>query len=335
MDKSKQKDWARTKRATSFPTFQLTLRVLFIIGLFSGVLLSTATVFADKSKAEVELSSEEEAWLRAHPVILHAPDPDYAPFEYKNKHNRYVGVAPDFLKKIGTVLGVRFEAIPSPSWSASLENIKQHKADLVTVATKTPERSEYMLFTSPYMVFQNLILVHEDVGGYFILKDLAGQTIAGIKGWAITEYIEKHHPDIQIHWVADVKSALEAVSDRTADALLLNRATAGYWMAKTEITDLRIAGETHYTYKLSFASRKDWPLLNRLLEKALNNISQSEREAVIQKWTFSEKQGWRTDLHLWGVLTAITAMHLFVGILIRYLSLRRRIRQRTRALYAK
>ncbi len=246
---------------------------IFVICAWVAISLFVAATFAGETRAQIELSSEEAAWLKAHMVIRHAPDPDYAPFEFKDKTNRYSGVAPDILKLVGKKLGVQFKVVPAPSWAVTLKNVKQHKADLVAAATKTPDRSEYMLFTSPYIEFNNIILVTEHVTGYFILKDFEGKTLAAIKGWAITEFIQQKYPKIRFLWAKDIKSALEAVSDGTADAYLINRFAAGYWMAKTGITNLRIAGETDYKYKLSLGSRKDWPMLNRILEKALKDIS--------------------------------------------------------------
>jgi ABC-type amino acid transport substrate-binding protein len=302
----------------------------FTIGLWGGLFLFITATFAGGTTAQIELSSQETAWLKAHPVIRHAPDPDYAPFEYKDETNRYSGVAPDILKLVGKKLGVEFKTVPAPTWAATLENVKQHKADLVAAATKTPERSEYMLFTSPYIEFNNVILVPEHVSGYFILKDFTGKTLAAIKGWAITDYIQKQYPGIKLLWVENVKAALEAVSDGTADAALLNRATAGYWMAKTGITNLRIAGETDYTYRLSLGSRKDWPMLNGLLEKALKSISRSEREEILNKWTFSRERGWRpgSQVWIWIMLGVIVVLLLIIAIYVWDLSIKRLARAR-------
>jgi len=303
--------------------------LLSVAGLLTAASLFVLTTIASGTGGQIELSSKEIAWLHAHPVIRHAPDPDYAPFEFRDKTNHYTGIAPDFLKLVGEKLGVRIETVPSASWAASLENVKHQRADLVTVATKTPERSEYMLFTSPYIEFSNVILVREDVSGSFTLADLAGKTLAGIKGWAITTYVQKHYPAIKLHWVKSVKAGLEAVSGGTADAVLFNRATAGYWRAKTDITNLRIAGETTYTYKLSFASRKDWPQLSTLLEKALKNISKSERKEIIDKWIFPFERGWSPGPEFWIALGGIILLLLIAGFFVWNLQLRRRVRART------
>ena len=305
---------------------------LSTVGLFATVFLFVLTTFAGGTKGRIELSSKEIAWLKAHPVILHAPDPDYAPFEFRDKPDHYAGIAPDFLKLVGEKLGVEFKAVPSTSWAASLENVKQHKADLVTVATKTAERSKYMIFTSPYIEFPNVILMREDVSGSFSLENLKEKRMAAIKGWAINTYIQKTYPEIKLYWVANVKAALEAVSKSTADAVLLNRATAGYWRAKTDIANLCIAGETAYIYKLSFASRKDWPQLSKLLEKALNAISESERKDIVDRWIFPFERQWRPGPGFWIGLAGIVVLLLIAGFFAWNLSLQRKVQRRTRDL---
>jgi ABC-type amino acid transport substrate-binding protein len=298
---------------------------MFAICTWVAVSLFVAATVAGETMATIDLSSEEAAWLKAHPVLRHGPDADYAPFEYKDENDRYIGVAPDILKLIGKKLGVQFKVVAAPNWAANLENIKQHKADLAAAAI-TPDRSEYMLFTSPFIEYNNIILVPDHVRGYFILKDFEGKTLAAVQGWAIAEYIQNKHPAITFLWVKDIKSALEAVSDGMADAYLVNRFAAGYWMAKTGITNLRIAGETDYTYKLSFGSRKDWPMLNRLLQKALDATSRSELEEIFNKWTFSEDRGWRpgSRIWIWITLGVIVALLLIIGIFVWDLAVRRR-----------
>ena len=304
--------------------------VSVIGGLVVGSIF-VAAIFAVEANARIALTGQEVAWLKAHPVFRHAPDNDYAPFEFKDENNRIIGVTPDILKLIGEKLAVRFEVIHAPNWEATLENIKQHRADVVAAAI-TPDRSEYMLFTTPFIVYNNIILVGEDVSGYFILKDFEGKTLAAIRGWAITEYIQKKHPDIRFLWVKDIKAALEAVSDGAADAYLLNRFAAGFWMEKTGITNLRIAGQTDYTYKLSFGSRKDWPMLNTLLQKALDAIGRSEKEAIINRWTFSTERGWKPGPQVWKwiALGVIVVLLLVIGIYVWDLSVRRRAEARTK-----
>ncbi|MBF0182925.1 MAG: CHASE domain-containing protein [Magnetococcales bacterium] len=241
--------------------------------------------------AELRLTPEEQAWLRDHPVIRHAPDPDYAPFETRNADGAIEGIAPDTLHRVAQLLGIRIESMPTSSWANSLQMLKQQEADLVTVATPTPERENYLLFTQSYAAFPDLLLLRqgvtldeERVATKDPLRRLSGKTVAGIKGWAINEMVAQHYPEIQQRWYENVKDVLTAVSLGEADATLLNRATAGYWTQRLRIANLRSAGETEFTYRLSFAVRKDWPILRDLLDKALAELTPQDHRQIQKQW---------------------------------------------------
>ncbi|MBF0370303.1 MAG: transporter substrate-binding domain-containing protein [Magnetococcales bacterium] len=280
----------------------------------------------------LNLTEEERAWLAEHPVIRHAPDPDYAPFEWQNKAGETVGIAPDYLALVGRKLGIRITSVESDSWKNSLLSVEKRRGDLVTVATKTPERSEYMDFTSPYAIFPNVILMRADSSGSYDLAGLKGKTVAAIDGWAMTSFIRKNHPDIRIQLVAGVQEALEQVAIGEADGVLLNMATAGYWIERLKITNLRIAGKTQFTYKLSFASRNDWPQLHTLLEKALQSITESERQTIFNRWISLREEGWHPTPRFW-IISGIT---LLVGLMVLVLvwndSLRRQVARNTEEL---
>ncbi|MBF0584313.1 MAG: CHASE domain-containing protein [Magnetococcales bacterium] len=248
--------------------------------------------------------------------MYHAPDPDYAPFESFNADGRSEGIAPDTLSRVAQILGLRVETVPSRSWSESLEKVKNREADLVTVATPTPERESFLVFTKPYAVFPDLLLVRQDMRGYETLNHLSGKTLAGIKGWAINEAVQQEYPEIRFRWLADVKAALTAVSLGEVDALLLNRATAGYWTQRMKITNLRSAGETDFTYRLSFAVRKDWPLLQSAMDKALSEIGAEEQRRVLARWVslgVAEEGG---GVLFWWILVAAVLLTLLVGVVL-------------------
>ncbi len=296
------------------------------------VLLFAAAGGGQPLGAKIELTPEETEWLTAHPVIRHAPDPDYAPFEFREMDGRCVGIAPDYLELIRRKLGVQFQAVPAESWAASLENVKQRGADLVTVAAKTPERSEYMLFTSPYIKMPDVILVRDKVRGDLTMEDLKGKTAAAIKAWAANDYIREKYTDIRLKMVPDVKSALLETSLGSVDAAVLGLATASYNIKKIQITNLRIAGESGYSYELRFASRDDWPQLNRLLEKALANITESDRNVIYNKWISVRSRGWRPSPTFLVIFGAGLASMIIIGGLIWNRRLRREVDARTAAL---
>ncbi|MEO5354616.1 MAG: CHASE domain-containing protein [Magnetococcus sp. XQGC-1] len=266
--------------------------------------------------ADLRLTHEERVWLREHPVLYHAPDPDYAPFESFNAAGQSEGIAPDMLYRVAQILGLRIETVPSQSWADSLEKVKNRQADLVTVATPTVERESFLAFSKPYAVFPDLLLVRQDARGYENLNQLSGKTLAGIKGWAGNEAVQREYPEIRLRWLPNVKEALTALSLGEVDALLLNRATAGYWTQRLQITNLRSAGESPFTYRLSFAVRKDWPLLQSAMDKALLEIGAEEQRRIQERWVSLGVAEERGSGSFWWMLAAAVLLALLVGLVL-------------------
>jgi ABC-type amino acid transport substrate-binding protein len=275
----------------------------FFLVLFFILVFGTTPAFA-----ELNLTVEERAWLDKHPILYHAPDPDYAPFEFRNTEGQIEGIAPDTLTRVAEILGVRVETVHTNSWDDSLANVQNREADLVTVATPTPEREKFLAFTKPYAVFPDLLIMRRDVVGRYTLSQLSGKTLAGIKGWATNETVQKEYPEIQFRWVADVTEALTAVSLGEVDGVLLNRATAGYWVQRLNLTNLHDAGETKLTYRLSFATRKDWPLLQSVLNKALGEIGTEEHQQIQARWFSLQKGKGGYSLRLWWMVSEVAKL---------------------------
>lgn len=259
--------------------------------LFAGTCLGVE-VPPSGNPPSLILTAEEQAWVAAHPVIRVASDPDYAPFQFTNDAGESVGLANDYLEIIAQRLGIRFEYRLSDSWAKALQLIKAHKADMVAVATETPERLKYMRFTAPYVAYPDVIITRsgESVSS---LEALHGKQLLTIKGFGVNEFLRNSHPQIELRMAADVKTLLQRVFTGEADAGLLNLATTSYAIEKWKITNLHISSLTEFSYKLALASRRDWPMLQHLLQKGVASIGNEERQAIYRKWVGLHSESWK------------------------------------------
>lgn len=232
----------------------------------------------------VELTETERKWIEDHPVIRIAPDPDFAPFQFRDVGGQSTGIADDYLGLISRKLGIRFEYLKPQSWVESLAMVKNREADLVAVAAKTLDRETYMLFSMPYLEFPDVIITRRGTDRVNSFEELKGKTLASVEGFAINDYIRENHPDIRLTLKPDVKSALQGVSMGETDAAVLNIATTSHIIEKWNITNLRVDTLSGFSYQLSFGSRNDWPMLNRLLNKALAATSEEEKKGIFKRW---------------------------------------------------
>jgi len=235
--------------------------------------------------ANVSLTPEERRWLKAHPVIRVAPDPDYPPFEFFNQRGVYVGLAADVLKLIEKRLHIRFEIVHLASWDACLKQAQERRVDMWSAAAPTPQRQAYMLFTQPYVTLPGRILARDGHPVGVSLEDLAGKELAVVRGYLWQEYLSNTYPGINMALANSTVEALRMVASERVTAMIGDEVTTRYYQGQEGITNLVTVGSVDRHMELSLAVRKDWPLLRDMLQKAVTSISAAEILALRSRWT--------------------------------------------------
>lgn len=258
--------------------------LLIFVGFLLLSVVALLIIHLSKTDTAVLLTSAEKAWLKAHPVIRLAPDPDFPPTEFFTADGHYTGIASDYVALLQKRLGIRFQIVKLQGWEEVLKKARLKEVDVLAATTKTPERAEYLLFTKPYLEFPGVIITQKNFNETLSLKSLNGKHIAIRAGYGARYYVVTNYPHIQVDVVPNSHTGLRKVSFGQRDALLENLLTASYFMDKDAISNLHIAGEAEYMYRLAFAIRSDWPILQNILEKGLRQISLEEREFIYNKW---------------------------------------------------
>lgn len=109
----------------------------------------------------IPFNDTERAWLKAHPVVRVAPDPDFAPVEFFDQKGQYKGIAADFIRLIEQKLPIRFQILHLKNWDECLEKVKSGEADMLSAATPTSERVKFVRFTSAFVKFPAVVITRE------------------------------------------------------------------------------------------------------------------------------------------------------------------------------
>jgi ABC-type amino acid transport substrate-binding protein len=193
--------------------------VLCVVGVFVAGSLYTS------QQNSAPFTAEEQAWLKDHPEIRFAPDPDFPPTEFIDGGGDYSGMTADYLALLEKKLGIHFKIIRLRNWDEVLSQARSKRIDLFC-ATKTPQRSRYALFTEPFLELPAAIIAREKVHAPLTMDSLKGMKVSVVSGYAIQEFVTRHAPEIQIDVVPDVQTGLRKVSFGTSDAFVENLATA-------------------------------------------------------------------------------------------------------------
>jgi PAS domain S-box-containing protein len=272
------------------------------------------------------LTEEERAWLRDHPVIRVVQDPDWRPVEFADERGKPSGMAEDYLNLIEQRLGVTFERVQNLSWQEAYARLKNWEIDMTTSVTVTPERTKFWSFTKPYMELPNVIFADRDIAFIADMRELAGKTVAVVDGYAVSEWIPRDFPDIQLVKVKNVKEGLEKLQRQEVMAYVGDMLVGGYYLTRLNMTTLKIAGNTPYVNAQSMAVRKDWGILTGILQKALDSISETERNDIYRKWLpIRYEHGFNYPL-FWRTLAVLAA--IILGLAFWIWALAREIRRR-------
>lgn len=310
---------------------------LILVFLLSALIMQGSSAFGKEAEQELEinLTQTEKDWLQAHPEIRLSPDPDFLPIEYIDESGKYTGIAAEYIALLQKKLGSEFKILEFKNWTEVLEKTRNKESDMWGAATPTPQRSEYMLFTEPFIELPAVIIVRNQVDRSLTLSDLKGMKVGVISGYGIHDHIVNNYPDLQLDPVEDIKAGLNKVSFGMIDAMVANIALASFYIEKGGLTNLRVAGESGFTYRFALATRKDWPELNSILDKILLQITPDERKAIYRKWVALE-------LDVWGKVKNIligVGVFIFIAGVITILywnrALKAQVQKRTQEINSK
>ena len=304
--------------------FEYTQNLLYRHGLINSTAPIESYLYKDAQPKSIELTLQEREWLRTHPIIHTAIDPAWAPIEYLDEKGNHQGLAADYLTLISQKLGIRFEPFTSNVWKDSVHLMEQHQLDMYPCVVKTPERENYVTFTTPYLNFRMVIATGDNVGYINSVHDLKGKTIAVARGYLPQEILQHYYPFIKRLEVDTVTEGLDAVATGKAFAFIDNTAAITYAIKQEGYSNIKISGELPYRFELAMGIRNDWPIFASIMEKALTSITPQERDAIYNrhiKIEYTQQFTWK------GILKIVLPLTFIVALLLYYTRKLRNVNQ--------
>ncbi|MPZ09350.1 MAG: transporter substrate-binding domain-containing protein [Kiloniellaceae bacterium] len=264
----------------------------------------------------VELSQAEKDWIMAHPVIRVAGDRAWPPIEFVTEEGRFDGLSADYLRRIGELVGLRFEFDLEAGWAEAVAKLRNRELDMFSAAAETPERLEFARFTQPYLTLPAMIFARDSETFVDGLQGLAGRRVASVESYAVTEFLrgKQEGYDFDLVEVADAGAGLRALAANEVDVYVGSILVTGYHLRRESVSNIMVVGDLPFQIKVAMAARSDWPELQSILIKALNAITAEERNTFNSRW-MSLQIGRMVDYAMvwrWAVAGALVLM-LFIA----------------------
>ena len=237
----------------------------------------------DLNSSNMLLTKKEKNYLKQKKKVTMCIDPDWMPYE-SLVDGRHVGIAADYFKIFQKKLGIPIEVVKTKSWSESIEFAKQRKCDIYSLAMETPKRKKYMNFTTPYLSGPLVLATKLDAPFIVDFSSLGDKKIGIPKGYSSNEILRKKYPNLNIVDVENVKDGLQKVSNGEIYGFVGTLASVGYMFQKEFTGELKIAGRFDENWELGIGVRNDDMMLLKLFQKAVDSISENQKQSILNKW---------------------------------------------------
>ncbi|MGR6503853.1 response regulator [Shewanella sp. Koi 1] len=269
---SLQPDFARVSLALN--------KNLFLVDFRLGALIPNMDVHRFMSM----LTAEERAFINNNPIVRVGVDPHSAPIDFIDENGIHRGMMADYLAEISRVVPLIFQTYNEGSWQQALEEFKQHKVDMLSLASAGSGREQWMLFTDALNQYPPVIVTHVEGEHPNSLESLKGKSVSVVAGDITHTQLLEDYPDIVLVPVSNLEQALTAVDKRQVDAAFVNFPSTAHLLQSPPFNHLQIAAASDYRFGISMGVRKDWPELQSILDKAFAQIPQDKAREIQHRW---------------------------------------------------
>ncbi|MBF0369386.1 MAG: transporter substrate-binding domain-containing protein [Magnetococcales bacterium] len=255
----------------------------------------------------VSLTESEKRWIEQHRVKVGVEE--WAPVVFTKEDGRVGGLAGAYLDLLSERTGLKLEIV-SDAWQTLLTGLQEKNIDLLPATYYTDERATYGLYSKPYFFIREFIYVKEG-SPITAMDDLAKGRIAVVKGYGTIPKLKEKYPQAVIVETQNLMDSISKVLNGEVDAMMEVQMAVEQAIKTNAIIGLKAIIQTEFAASsIHLFSRDDEPLLQSILQKGLDTITEEEEQAIQGKWinivdserdkvrlTSSEKQ-WLSEHHL-------------------------------------
>jgi two-component system sensor histidine kinase EvgS len=283
---------------------------------------------------KLQLTSSEERWLASHPVVRVVVNEAFAPLTFFDSDGNFRGVSADLLELIRLRTGLRFDVQRSRNDSDMIEQVRDHKADLIAALLPSKQRETLLNFSRPYLENSFVLLTRKTPDSPTNLSQLHDKRMAIAQGNPLINYLRSEYPRIQLVETTDTFHAVELLADGSVEGAVNSLVIANYFISsrifehKLQITTT--IGTEQAAFSLAMA--RDATELGSIIDKALLSITPEELGIINSRWrgySAATQTSWRDYRMIYQIVMGASVLLLISMVWNAWM--RRQIKQRRAA----
>lgn len=241
------------------------------------LLLSVINVFATPNFTQEELD-----YIAKKPIIRYS-ESNWHPLSIIENGSMH-GIMGDYLDLIAKATGLKFQFVPSKNWPDVLKQFREKQIDMIPGIGSVDKVRASGILSHPYAEYSMVVVTRDEYRFIDNIDMLKDKIIAVPKFFTSYNHLKEKHPNLHIIETKNIEEALFLVVSEKADAFVGHIAPALFYIAKLNLTDLKVSGIVQYVYRHHILLHSDQSLLLSIINKALSSISAEEKATIYARW---------------------------------------------------
>jgi ABC-type amino acid transport substrate-binding protein len=232
------------------------------------------------NQSKLNLSNEQKNWLKTNTPIKLGSTDNWPPFDMV-ENGKHTGINADYLTKLKEILGVEIVPIINQEWNSVLSDAKDGKSQGITGLPKASEYEKDFLFTNSY-AHNPVVIITKSTSKIKNINDL--KTLNTVSGNDFSAELSKEQ-NSKIKYFNSTLDCFNDILDGKSDGYIGWLADAQYLMTQNAISGLKVSINVPSEQSaLRIGVSKQNPQLKEILDIALNQITQDEKNKILNKW---------------------------------------------------
>lgn len=244
------------------------------------------------AKNRFQLTQNEKNHLLEKKKITMCVDPEWYPLEAV-QNGQHIGIASDIMKSFESKIGIPIELVKTGTWDESLLKAQNRQCDILSLASKTPDREHYLDFTATYVTLPYVLVTTMEKPFIEKIDYLHGEKIGVVKGYEIENRLKKLYPELNIVAVASIRDGLKKVENGQLYGYIDNLVVVTSYIQKEYAGCLKVSSRLNEKDELRVAVRNDDLILYEVFEKLVAQIDEATMQKSYNRWVSTiEQVGW-------------------------------------------
>ena len=252
---------------------------------------------------------------------------NFPPINILTPSGQISGFGRDLSDAVAREMGITLIRQHAPAWNDVQGALLRGEADFIHDTGFTPERAEYLDFSTPIITMHEYIFVREERVDIRDFNDLAGKRVACVENHITHLYLQKF-PQIDCHLVKRPVDGVTALIAGDVDAFIYPRRIVLYFAHTLGVArQIKTVGQPLRELTWSMTVRKgDTTTLARLNEGLRRVRKSGEYDEIQERWFGRPLLSGYTWPEVRYIATGVAALALLLGISLGMMFYIRRLR---------